>query len=81
MFVWVNFTVDCVTWATCTGTVRASALSYKARDNAVECKTIVETGVSQFLKVCYCVWSFLIEQIDQNFSAVCQFNFRLFRHM
>ncbi|MNH38731.1 hypothetical protein D3C79_998100 [compost metagenome] len=81
MLVRVDFAVDGVSRAACACAVRASALGYESWDYTVEYQSVVETVVSQLLKVSYSIRSVLVEQIDQHYAAVFKSNFRLLCHM
>ncbi|MNE85666.1 hypothetical protein D3C80_1826940 [compost metagenome] len=81
MLVRVDLTVNGVARTAGSCSVRAAALCYEARDNAVEYKTVVETVVSQLLKVGYSVRSIVLKQVDQHYAAVLKCYFRLLCHM
>ncbi len=80
MFVWIDFTINGIARSAGACSVRAAALSYKAWNNAMEDKSVVKAGVCELLKICYRIWSVLIEQVKNDFSAVRKCDLCLFSH-
>ena len=66
----IKFTVDGVTWSSCSVSVRTTTLDHKIGYNTVKCQTIVKPLFRQFYKI--------IDRIGSIFLIKLNFHYTLF---
>ncbi len=66
----VHFIINGITRTTRSITLRVATLDHKSWDNAMENKPVIETGISEFHKICHGIRCSLEIQVHNDFSLM-----------